>query len=135
MIRLKSPAITLCVLFLVITAGCSAPKDVDVGIENISETSTNGEILFSGTLNAADQYEGQFVIENIHIVFLDRSGKQIHNETVGTITGTDFSYNVSVRIQQRLERIRIQTGDIKTEARVDIHNLRRNESGGWEYYR
>ena len=127
--------VVVSLLVVLVAAGCSAPPDIDVSIEDVSETSTDGSTTFRGTLTALDQYEGKFVIRDVRVEFEDENGNLIQSVSIGDVTETSFSHNISVELEQPPERIMIRTGEIETKATVDIHHLKRNESGGYEYFR
>lgn len=134
MTNMRSPAISLCVLVLVIIAGCSAPQPIDVTIVDISEEQQDGVTTFEGTFTPVDGYQARFIIEDVRILFEADNGRVLHTESVGQVNGTDFSYDLSVRLEEPPQTIRILTGTTKTKANVDVQNLRRNDTGGWEWY-
>lgn len=126
--------ITTCVAVVVGTAGCSTRSVVVVSLKDVREQQNGSNTTINATLAVLNGYQGQFIIEDVRIVFEAANRSVLHTESVGRINGTDFTYNLSVQFEQPPQTIRIRPGPTKTKADVDIQNLRRNETGGWEWY-
>lgn len=125
---------------LVLLSGCvvfpteSEPPTVSVTVVNVTEETQNGETKFSGELVALDHYSGRFNIEDIHIVFVNGGGEPLRKLKIGTTRTTSFRKNISTTLPEPSREVLIKTGKTRSGANIDLFFLRRNASGGLEYY-
>lgn len=134
---MKREVIIGCCL-LTLFSGCIGAMEtspgIDVGISDVSEQQQNGEVRFNGTLEVLDHYGGEFLINDVRVEFVEESGAVMRTVHVGPIHNTSFQRNISIDLAEPPERVLIQTGKIETRATVGIYGMRRNETGGFEYY-
>ena len=122
------------VCLLVVLAGCSGPPSVDVAIEDISERDENGRVVFTGELAVLDDYGGDFLIEDVRVIFESETGDELKLIDIGTIRDTSFRQNVSVTLDEKPSRVVIEAENVNSGADIVFHGLRRNESGGYESF-
>lgn len=121
--------------WLVILGGCGgAPGQIDVVIENPSEEQRSDDVVFTGEVTTLGSRVSSLSIENVRIVFEVESGEVMDTASVGTINDTDFRHNISVTLNEPPDRILIETGDVDSDGTVVLQGLRRNETGGYEYF-
>lgn len=133
----------LCCL-LVILAGCPAQgtQYVEVAIEDTSDESINSQVSFTGQFRVYDEPDiAAFEMEDVRVIFEDGSGVELRTVQVGTVSDTGFRQNISVRLDEPPDRVRIKTGSIhfdtggiNTEGTVVIYGLERTGNGSYEHF-
>lgn len=119
---------------IVVIAGCSIGPterrpDIDVGIVNVTEETQNGSTNFHGEVAILDSYEGTFRIEDLRVEFRDDSNELMKSVAVGTVRNTSYRQTVSVILATPPEQVLLRASSVETDAEIDAHGLKRNESG------
>jgi len=126
-------------IILVSISGChligGASGDIDVASENASIQKEDGQVRFTGEFAVLDEANREdFRMENVQVVFKNKTGLRIATIDVGTVHEAPSRRNLTATLGERPQRVLIETGPVRTDKNIVLYGLNRTEDNRYEVF-